>query len=197
MVVYTWREDRAARERVALGSGASLQYIDAGPPVPVARDSLLPFMPEFGRQLARSWTVWRPDIVHADYWMSGLASMEAAEAVRVPLVQTFHALGVTKVRNQGAADTSPRERVPCAKWRSCRRYLRSWRRANASSWSYAAAEPGRGSWAVVPCGVDTFSLRAGRGRGAAADSTGRIVSVGRLVERKGVDDVVRGGLGTP
>ena len=195
VVVYTRRDDRAAQERVALGSGASVQYIDAGPPVPVARDSLLPFIPEFGRQLARSWTVWRPDIVHAHYWMSGLASMEAAEAVRVPLVQTFHALGVTKVRNQGVADTSPRERVACEV-------------ALASSVSAVLATSecelvelrGCGarprSTAVVPCGVDT-SRFAPVAVAARADSTGRIVSVGRLVERKGVDDVVRALLGLP
>ena len=135
--------------------------------------------------------------VHAHYWMSGLASMEAAEAVRVPLVQTFHALGVTKVRNQGVADTSPgtgRGRVRSE--RSRHRYLRSWRRVNASSWSYAAAEHGRArrQWSHVA--LTRLASRQSPSP-ARADSTGRIVSVGRLVERKGVDDVVHTLLGLP
>ena len=110
VVVYTRRDDPHLPERVTLDSGAVVEYVDAGPPVKVARDALLPFMPAFGRHLARAWAGWRPDVVHAHYWMSGVASLDAAAQLRVPLVQTFHALGATKRRHQGSADTSPQAR---------------------------------------------------------------------------------------
>ena len=130
---------------------------------------------------------WRPDVVHAHYWMSGVASLDAAAQLRVPLVQTFHALGATKRRHQGSADTSPQAR----RW---------WEPALASSVAAVVAtsadelEELRSEGArprlttIVPCGVDTtrftpLTVRPGPAR--------RVVSVGRLVVRKGVDDVIR------
>jgi glycosyltransferase involved in cell wall biosynthesis len=187
VVVYTRRDDPAGPDRVVLGSGVTVQYVDAGPRAQVPKDALLPFMAGFGRQLARAWDEWRPDVVHAHYWMSGLASVDAAARVGVPVVQTFHALGATKRRNQGTADTSPAER-------------QRWERALASSVAAVVAtsedelEELRAEGAqprlttVVACGVDTsrFAPAAARPRPA-----GRLVSVGRLVERKGVDDLIR------
>jgi len=187
VVVYTRRDDPHAPERVVLGSGATVQYVDAGPPVHVARDALLPFMAEFGRQLARAWSEWRPDVVHAHYWMSGLASLDAGAQVGVPVVQTFHALGATKHRYQGSADTSPPERRWCEP-------------ALASSMAAVVAttedelEELRAEGAqprlttVVPCGVDTARFAPVTPR---PEPTGRVVTVGRLVERKGVDDLIR------
>ncbi len=52
-----------------------------------------------------------PAVLHAHYWMSGLVAAEVAEPAGVPLVQTFHALGVVKRRVQRRRDTSPPERV--------------------------------------------------------------------------------------
>jgi len=187
VVVYTRRDDPHAPQRVVLGSGATLQYVDAGPRMQVARDSLLPFMVEFGRQLAHAWSEWRPDVVHAHYWMSGLASLRAAAQVGIPVVQTFHALGVTKRRCQGIADTSPPER----RW---------YEPALASSVAAVVAttedelEELRAEGAqprlttVVPCGIDTARFAPVAVR---PEPTGRVVSVGRLVERKGVDDLIR------
>jgi glycogen synthase len=61
--------------------------------------------------MAGRWTAEPPDVVHAHFWMSGMASLPAARAVGVPVVQTFHALGVVKRRHQGADDTSPPQRI--------------------------------------------------------------------------------------
>src|SRR5262245_36806105 len=187
VVVYTRRDSPDVPKRVVLASGAVVEYVDAGPRVALARDDLFPYMAEFGRQLACAWRAWRPDVVHAHYWMSGVASFHAAARHRVPLVQTFHALGATKRRHQGLTDTSPRERT----W---------WEPQLASSVSAVVATSDdevdelRGCGAqprlttVVPCGVDTSRFAPVEAR---RHPVGRVVSVGRLVERKGVDDVIR------
>jgi glycosyltransferase involved in cell wall biosynthesis len=187
VVVYTRRDDPHAPERVSLGSGATVQYVDAGPRVRVARDALLPFMAEFGSELARAWSEWRPDVVHAHYWMSGLASLGAAAEVGAPVVQTFHALGATKRRYQGIVDTSPPER----RW--CEPALASSVAAVVATTEdeleelrAAGARPRLA--AVVPCGVDTAQFAPVAAR---PEPIGRVVSVGRLVERKGVDDLIR------
>src|SRR5690348_5801310 len=70
-------------------------------------------MKAFGRWTAEQWTdgTWSPDVVHAHFWMSGLAAADAARDLDVPVVQTFHALGSVKRRHQGTQDTSPACRV--------------------------------------------------------------------------------------
>ena len=72
------------------------------------KDGLYPLMSRFGRWMARDWAAHgRPDVVHAHFWMSGLAALQATAGTDIPVVQTFHALGTVKRRHQGAADTSP------------------------------------------------------------------------------------------
>ncbi|MFE9245001.1 glycosyltransferase [Nocardiopsis sp. NPDC006938] len=189
VVVYTRRADTTSPDRVALADGVTVEHLRAGPVAAVGKDHLPPHMPEFGRRLRRAWAWWRPDVVHAHFWMSGAAAVPAAEAFGIPVFQTFHALGSVKRRFQGAADTSPPQR------RGVERQV-----ARASTMVVATSNEERDellTWgvgpervAVVPCGVDStrFSPTGPvmeRGRGP------RVLSLGRLVPRKGVDTVVR------
>src|SRR5207248_7687187 len=70
-------------------------------------------MGDFGRWLAARWESgpFAPDVVHAHFWMSGLAALTATAHSRVPVVVTFHALGSVKRRYQGDKDTSPATRL--------------------------------------------------------------------------------------
>ena len=68
-------------------------------------------MRDFAEGLRERWAADRPDVVHAHFWMSGLAALHAARALGIPVVHTFHALGVVKRRHQGDADTSPPHRI--------------------------------------------------------------------------------------
>ena len=45
----------------------------------------------------------QPDVVHAHFWMSGWAALQARRALPdpPPVVHTFHALGAVKKRHQG------------------------------------------------------------------------------------------------
>ncbi|WP_285780863.1 glycosyltransferase, partial [Microtetraspora sp. NBRC 13810] len=98
-------------DTVPMAPGVTVEHVPAGPPVPLPKDDLLPYMPAFGEHLARRWAQDRPDIVHAHFWMSGVAALIAAPRHRIPVVQTFHALGTVKRRRQGPADTSPPHRI--------------------------------------------------------------------------------------
>ena len=192
--VFTRRDDASLPERVPLSRGVEVVHVDAGPPVPVPKDDLLPHMDAFGADLLRRWIEPgpRPDVVHAHFWMSGIAGLLSAPPLGVPLVQTFHALGSVKRRHQGAHDTSPAERVARE-----RLLCRAVDRIVATCADEVAelvalgADPDRID--VVPCGVDlgrflpdpdrTEHLHREPGRL-------RLLSVGRLVERKGVDTVI-------
>jgi D-inositol-3-phosphate glycosyltransferase len=187
IVVYTRRTDKRQPRRVQLAQNVTLEHVDAGPPAEVARDSLLPFMRQFGDELRNAWRKSRPDVIHAHYWMSGIAAMRAAVPLRLPVVQTFHALGVTKRRHQGHNDPSHPARIRAeAALASSADAVAATSREELADLLRCGARPRRVE--VVPCGVDTtlFSPAAGQRRPAR-----RIAAVGRLVERKGVDEVVR------
>ena len=187
-IVHTRREDAFAPRRVALAPRATVDHVDAGPPSTISKDELLPHMDAFAAELSAAWERDTPDVVHAHFWMSGLAALEAARPLGIPVVQTFHALGVVKRRHQGAADTSPAARLEIE-----RRILRDADHvvATCSDEVFELVRLGaeRRCVSVVPCGVDLDHFRP---EGPAEPRRGRrrILAVARLVERKGVGDVV-------
>jgi D-inositol-3-phosphate glycosyltransferase len=189
VVVYTRRESRTAPARTQLCDGVTVELVPAGPPTPLPKDKLLPFMPAFGSWLSAQFAVTRPDVVHAHFWMSGLAARQAALADAIPVVQTFHALGVVKRRHQGDADTSPLARIDLERELACTvdRVI-----ATSSDEVFELARLGANTrqLTVVPCGVDTNEF-APDGDIAPRTSRARLLSISRLVPRKGVDDVVR------
>jgi glycosyltransferase involved in cell wall biosynthesis len=154
----------------------------------MSKDDLLPFMADFGHELSDAWAVNPPDVVHAHFWMSGLAALIAAKDIDVPVVQTFHALGTVKHRHQGKADTSPRQRLrlEAAVARGVDRVL-----ATCSEEVAELIRMGvpRGKIDVVPCGVD-LTLFSDAGPALPRTGRQRIVTVGRLVERKGVQTAI-------
>lgn len=195
VTVYTRRDSTQLDEVVPLAPRVRVRHITAGPPSPLPKDELAPFMTEFGQRMARDWLcAGVPDIVHAHFWMSGLAARAALRTVTVPMVLTFHALGVVKRRHQGHEDTSPPGRLAAecellaaadAVTASCSDELRELEELGAA--------PDRVH--IVPCGVELDRFRPDPRRRPSPFWNGsglrRVVSLGRLVPRKGVDVVVR------
>ena len=189
VVVHTRRDDPSLPRRVALAPGVTVEHVDAGPPLPVPKDELLPYMDEFAARLARSWLRQPPDLVHAHFWMSGWAALAAARPLGVPVVQTFHALGVVKRRHYGHKDTSPPERldVEAAVLESVDRVV-----ATCSDELFELLRLG-GEFqriSVVPCGVDVERFRPDGPAERRRPGLRRLVAVSRLVERKGVGNVI-------
>jgi glycosyltransferase involved in cell wall biosynthesis len=130
-------------------------------------------------------------VVHAHFWMSGLASVEAARGLTssVPVLQTFHALGSVKRRHQGDADTSPADRTERERG-LCREVAHVV--ATCSDEVFELRRLGLPSdrATVVPCGVDTAAFTP-RGPVAPRTDRPRLLVLGRIVARKGHDDAVR------
>jgi glycosyltransferase involved in cell wall biosynthesis len=187
VTVHTRRDDDALPERVVTQDGYNVVHVPAGPPRPLPKDDLLRHMPEFAAVLRRTWAERPPDLVHAHFWMSGLASVAAAGDI--PVLQTFHALGSVKRRHQGAADTSPPQRVELER-ALCRNVAHVV--ATCSDEVFELRRLGLTSErvSIVPCGVDT-AVFTPRGPVAPRSDRPRLLVLGRLVERKGQDDAVR------
>ncbi|MFJ1807391.1 MULTISPECIES: glycosyltransferase [unclassified Streptomyces] len=196
VAVYTRRDGRRLPERVTTPDGVKVVHVPAGPPAPIPKDELLPYIPEFGAWLAREWAAEPPDVVHAHFWMSGMAALAGARASGVPVVQTYHALGAVKKRCQGSADTSPPERVAIetAVGRECAGIVATCRDEVAE---LVAMGLPRDRVHVVPCGVDPEQFTPVTGARRAPSAPRRLVAVGRLVPRKGFDRAIRALAGVP
>lgn len=194
VTVYTRRDAADLPDRVGVAAGLEVVQVAAGPPRPVPKDELLPYIGALADGIACDWEKRPPDLVHAHFWMSGLAALDASRQVavvgrQVPVVQTFHALGTVKRRHQGAEDTSPSERLMLEAMvgRSADRII-----ATCSDEVFelkAMGVPGD-QVSIAPCGVDV-ELFTPHGPVEDRARAHRIVSVGRLVPRKGMDLVIR------
>ncbi|MFC4145062.1 glycosyltransferase [Micromonospora mangrovi] len=190
--VYTRRDSARLAESVATADGYQVWHVPAGPAQRVPKDELLPYMGEFGNWLADRWRHgdWTPDVAHAHFWMSGLATVHAGRRAGVPTVLTYHALGAVKRRHQGARDTSPPGRVG---------YERALGRAVDRVIVQCEDEVGelvrlgvpRSRMALVPSGVNQEVFRPDGPVAPRDPARPRILTVGRMVERKGFLEVVR------
>jgi glycosyltransferase involved in cell wall biosynthesis len=189
VTVHTRRDDEALPDRVVIHDGYDVAHVPAGPARALPKDELLPYMPAFARVLQRQWAEQPPDVVHALFWMSGLAAVDAAADLPVPVLQTFHALGSVKRRHQGAADTSPGERVELER-RLCRDVDHVVATCSDEVFELRRLGLPTDRVSIVPCGVDT-SVFTPRGPIAPRSDRRRLLILGRVVERKGHDDAVR------
>jgi glycosyltransferase involved in cell wall biosynthesis len=194
VTVYTRRDAEDLPGRVRISPRLEVVHVQAGPSAPVPKDELLPFMGELANGLAHDWARRPPDLVHGHFWMSGVAALDAARrkpggSVHLPVVQTFHALGTVKRRHQGPADTSPVERqwLEPSVGQGADRII-----ATCSDEAFELKAMGipPEKISIAPCGVD-LDLFTGSGRADKRNRTHRILSVGRLVPRKGVEVVIR------
>lgn len=82
--------------------GVSIHSLPAGPPAPIDKARLPVVTDEFGEAVARLAGRGAPryDIIHAHYWLSGIAVLPVALELDVPLVQSFHTLAAMKNRHR-------------------------------------------------------------------------------------------------
>jgi D-inositol-3-phosphate glycosyltransferase len=83
-----------------LGYGNRVVHMPAGPEVPLPKDELEKYIPEFVQGIvdfAHAKNI-HYDLVHTHYWMSGIAGLELKERWGTPVVHMYHTLGVMKNR---------------------------------------------------------------------------------------------------
>jgi D-inositol-3-phosphate glycosyltransferase len=192
--VYTRRDDADLAERVTAPAGYEVAHVPAGPAAPVPKDDLWPHIAGFADHLTEMLKFQQPDVVHAHFWMSAWASARAARRLNLPLLVTFHALGSVKRRHEGPADTSPlnRIRVEVAVAGAADSIV-----ATSTEEVRELALLGVPSCkvSVVPCGVDLERFTPASAPHASPaipqrKCRYRLLSVGRLVPRKGYDIII-------
>ena len=184
--VYTRRDDPQLPAMVRMGDGVSVVHVPAGPALALPPEQLLSHMGDFAQWLRTEWrdTDWLPEVAHAHFWTSGLAAVTAARQIGIPVVQSFHELGVA-----GPAGNGPsRAGYERALGRAVDRVVAQTQ--NEVRGLVRIGVP-RTQLTVVPAGVDSERFSPD---GPAVDrdpERTRILSVGRLVEHKGYGDVIQ------
>ncbi len=87
--------------------GFRVVHIDAGPPE-LPKESLAGSVDEFAAGVAARLRQSPVDVLHANYWLSGVAGHRLKHELDLPLVSTFHTLARVKATT---GDSEPRRRV--------------------------------------------------------------------------------------
>ncbi|MCH0543307.1 glycosyltransferase [Streptomyces sp. MUM 203J] len=96
VTVFTRRDGREVPEL----PGVVVHHVPAGPPEPLPEEQLLVHAPEFGRHLMDALRERLPDVVHSHHGASGVASLTATRASRVPLLHTYQGPGSAERRRK-------------------------------------------------------------------------------------------------
>lgn len=195
--VFT-RRDRALLPAVSDMDGVRVVHVPAGPPTQMSKEDLLPFMPEFADFLVGFCRRERKpyDVMHANFFMSGMAALKVKAALGIPLVTTFHALGKVRRIHQGADDGFPDARfaIEDELVRRSDAIIAECPQDAQDLREHYDSDPSRVE--IVPCGFDPAEFGP-MDRAAARRALGwpsdrfAVLQLGRLVPRKGIDTVVR------
>jgi glycosyltransferase involved in cell wall biosynthesis len=196
--VFTRRDSDALPEVIDWHPGVRVINVTAGPSRYVAKENLLEHMESFGvwmrdffRRQSRAY-----DVVHANFFMSGLASLHVTTVFKLPLVMTFHALGRVRRQHQGEADRFPPSRIAIEDQliRHADRIIAECPQDFVDLTTLYGADADKID--VIPCGYDALEFSP-MDRDAARREMGwdrdafSILQLGRMVPRKGVDNVIR------
>jgi glycosyltransferase involved in cell wall biosynthesis len=196
--VFT-RRDRALLPVISNMDGVRVIHVPAGPPLQLPKEALLPYMGEFADFLTGFFRRERTPyhVMHANFFMSGLAGLKVKRALGIPLVTTFHALGRVRRLHQGSDDGFPDERfaIEDELVRHSDAVIAECSQDEADLIDLYQADAERVE--IVPCGFDADEFHP-MPRNEARASLGWpqhrfiVLQLGRIVQRKGIDNVIRG-----
>jgi D-inositol-3-phosphate glycosyltransferase len=199
--VYTRSQDEHVPHILHdLGFGNRVVHVPAGPEVPLPKQELAGYIPEFveGVKTFAASKGIHYDLIHSHYWMSGLAAESLSDAWGgTPILHMFHTLG--EMKNRVARNDSERE----GPYRTDgeRRVLHRADRIVAAT----LAEQAQLEWlyqadvskiAIIPPGVDTchfYPIPADEARAfiGLKPADRMILFVGRIEPLKGLDTLIR------
>ncbi|HLW66336.1 MAG TPA: glycosyltransferase family 1 protein [Gemmataceae bacterium] len=195
--IFTRRDDQLLPAEVRCCEGARVIHVPAGPPRHVRKEDLLGHMgsfTEFTRDYCRRHNY---DLAHANFFMSALVAANLKQALGLPFVVTFHALGKVRRGHQKEADAFPEERLAIEERiiREADLIISECPQDEEDLASLYEADPAK--LRTIPCGFDPMEF-APMDRTEARSHIGVggpepiILQLGRLVPRKGVDNVIHG-----
>jgi D-inositol-3-phosphate glycosyltransferase len=196
--VFTRRDSNILPETAEWVNNVRIIHVPAGPAAYIRKEELLPYMEPFTEYMLQFCRCQRKayDLIHANFWMSGLVAAELKKQLGIPFVITFHALGRVRRQFQRQADEFPDERfaIEDRLVAEADHIIAEAPQDEEDLIRLYNADPM--NITMVPCGFDPTEL-APISKTLARISLGlppdeRIVlHLGRLVPRKGTETVIR------
>ncbi|MGZ3386024.1 MAG: glycosyltransferase [Isosphaeraceae bacterium] len=195
--VFT-RRDSSHLPRVARWThGVRIIHVPAGPPSPVRKENMLGFMGEFTAFVLQACRCKPYDLLHANFFMSGLVAADVKAVLGTPFVVTFHALGRVRRLYQLETDSFPEERLAIEDRivAEADRIIAECPQDEEDLIRHYDADPEKIT--IVPCGFDPGEFwpveKAAARVALGLDPDERLIlQLGRMVPRKGVETVIRG-----
>ncbi|MBO9616558.1 MAG: glycosyltransferase [Dyadobacter sp.] len=196
--IFTRKDCTELPEIVSWVPGVRVIHIEAGPAADVPKEHLLGFMDEFGRNMIRFIARFQMDyeLIHANFFMSGLVASYVKRRLGIPYVITFHALGKIRKLHQKELDAFPEERLDIEQMivGDADYIIAECPQDKQDLVQHYHADPSHIT--IIPCGfsADEFHpsarLIARRYLGLDEDEL-VLLQLGRVVPRKGIDNVIR------
>jgi D-inositol-3-phosphate glycosyltransferase len=190
--VYARRWHPDLPEVVYVEPNFKVVYITAGP-CDMAKEALLDVVDEFADGVRDHLAVvGGTDVLHANYWLSGLAGHRLKHELEVPLVSTFHTLARVKAE---AGDFEPAQRVRAeADIIGCSDVILASCAEEAQQFRRLYGDPPGRIEIVSPAVEHAFFApgdRHGARRGLGLGEEPMMLFVGRIQPLKGADVAVR------
>ena len=196
--IFTRCEDVAVPQIVNWKKNIRVIHIPAGPSQVIAKEEILPFMDEFRQNMLdfiKTEKIYY-DLIHANFFMSGLVALELKKALNIPFVITFHALGHVRKIHQGDNDKFPAERLAIETdiVKEADAIIAECPQDKDDLINYYGAKANRIS--IIPCGYSEEEFypvgkRNARIKLNIPEKEYVLLQLGRMVPRKGVDNVIR------
>lgn len=196
--IYTRNDNESLPEVVDLIPGVRVVHVKAGPSRYIPKEQLMNLMDEFSTNMMKFISRYsiRYQLIHANFWMSGMVALTLKKFLKIPFIITFHALGIVRAMHQKEADKFPKRRIFIEK-----KIVNTADKIIAECPQdeedlrvhYMAQEE---NLEIVPCGFNPSEFnpvpKADAREKLGLDLNEKIIlSLGRIVPRKGIDNIIQ------
>lgn len=111
--IFTRWDNKQMPQIVNWSSGVRVVHVKAGPKNYIRKEELLPFMGEFTRNMLKfiDSNNISYQLIHANFFMSAMVAADIKRTLNIPFVVTFHALGKIRRIYQKQVDEFPEDRL--------------------------------------------------------------------------------------
>jgi D-inositol-3-phosphate glycosyltransferase len=196
--VFTRRENAEVAEVVDWAPGVRVIHVTAGPAEVIIKENILQYMDEFKDNMI-AFIITRQvhyALIHANFFMSAQVAMGVKRELDIPFVVTFHALGHVRRIHQAEKDKFPEERLTIEEQavQEADYIIAECPQDKEDLIEYYNAPVNKIT--IIPCGFSSTEFypidkEVARRIVGLPQKEHIILQLGRMVPRKGVDNVIR------